>query len=197
MFSRIPVQFLIVIFCVLLIVAPAQAATSSNLLVNGGFESGMTGWTVTGAAGDKRLCNALIPVAYEGTCQYQFKGDGGVTTLSQVVGAAGLLSFNSFMTSADAYLKPVLFGRATELNKVSPSMKVTVVFSDGNSSYKLKFTDGPEVLATDAWLQDNSTAVYVPAGSQATKVVFTLSHSAPNGKIYVDNVQLILDTNPL
>jgi uncharacterized repeat protein (TIGR01451 family) len=63
--------------------APADAAT--NLVTNGGFETGdFTGWTTNGATGGQVLCNDVNYPAHSGNCAAAFgAGLGNPFTISQ------------------------------------------------------------------------------------------------------------------
>jgi hypothetical protein len=169
---------------------PASAAEPPNTLNNGGFEAPLGGsWTVSGGAGDKRVCGTTDPVPTVGTCLFRFKGGPTVTSLTQTVDAQGLQLFNNTVACGGGFLEPFLNFYSISESDV-PTIKIVAKFTDGLSTYNLKVNDRPILFPLMAWNNQHNVSIYVPPGATAQKLTFTIRHSSTSGKMYVDQAQL-------
>jgi hypothetical protein len=102
--------------------APTQTPQGAvELLVNGGFEANLDGWTVKGAAGGKRKCNKLDKViAHEGECLLQFKSDGMKRGMQQTIAVGDLAAGDTLLLS----------GYANAKGSVNAKVKVRVSYTD-------------------------------------------------------------------
>ena len=137
-----------------------DAATSTELVVNGGFETGdMTGWTGVGGAS--------TTAHYSGSYSCQVNPDGGVITS------------DSMVVSASSYYFFSIFAKGV------PNLKIELSWYDAGSV--LIRTD-TVYNAAPGWMWTNITAnAYSPGLSASCKIILTFTSSVLYSS-YVDDV---------
>jgi hypothetical protein len=152
------------------------AVTRTELLANGDFENGGSGWNLKNGSGDKVRCGGL---GYQSACAFVFKGGlSEKAVLKQVVNLAPIdapwgFSFNLRLrmktAGHDAKLMAVI--RVTYGGVYRESFKV---HSPAADDY---------ILVTESTL---------PHGfGEADSVTLTIKHKAPTGKTYIDKLELL------
>lgn len=156
-------------------------AYADEKLMNGGFENGAAGWTVKNKTGDKVKCGTATrpPQGNGSNCAFVFKGGAGEkASLSQTftvrfeLGNAMRLRLATRTTGAAGKL----------------IAKVRIV---GDYSVVRKIAYAPTAAYT-LWQSHR----FGPGGWSSTggpdTVTLTLTHKSPSGKMYVDDVSLMM-----
>lgn len=161
----------------------AVSGLDRNLLTNGSFESGISGWTVVSPDGKDKTVSTT---PYAGTRAFVFKGVPGKTSaIRQVVNGAVLTAIQSGDTlcaSAMVYTKSPV-GR-------SLSVRITVKYSDGTkdkSSQPVALIGGDYTLACSG-----TVTVDLTGGRTINKVEAKVTSTSTAGKAFVDNVSATL-----
>lgn len=159
---------------------------AGDLVVNGGFENGLVGWTLKNSlGGDKVKTNKVDKVlAYEGSSAFKFKGFVGATAALQQVPDISALTFGVGDT-LDVSL-------AVNAKKETADGKVKVVakYADGLSD---KFT--ADIVGT-ANVYDLITGQVILTQSTVTKIKIQVKNTSPESKVYVDAVSVALVDQP-
>jgi hypothetical protein len=189
---------LLVFVSVLLLLAsvfPASAVEAPGVITNGSFEAPLSGsgWAVNNAVGDKRLCNAPDPLPAEGQCMFRFKGGAGKTTLTHIVSPSGLqIVENAAMC---AYMRVGTSYYVYSVNAAALGTKVTL-------KIKLEHDETIQTFKTISEINDGTPNgwdlwdrgyVVIPPSSDIQRIVFSITHVAPGGKMYVDDVKFNID----
>ncbi len=165
-----------------------RLATYHNLLVNGGFEAGLTGW-IASPSGATRY---TAPAPWEGT-QYFFASTNPVTTLDQRVDlvAAGVLP-----SEIDTKSLALVFGaRARSADEQrNDAGVVTLTFFDDNLVV-LKTVTVKAQNVGDRWeLIGERTAI--PVGTRSLNYRLTaVRHSGSTNDVYLDEAFLFVLPN--
>jgi hypothetical protein len=167
-----------------LLLAVSGVASASDLVVNGGFETGyppqgnFTGWTQWGA--EAALANQVIcePFAKEGSCYAKFGAIGEQTGISQdlptVSGTAYQISFwlagGSFGNLGDVESILISFGAVDLLNSADQDFggvwtpfTFTETATSNSTTLSLGFRDDAAVYYLDGVTVDPEPAVPEPA----------------------------------
>lgn len=169
---------------------PTPTATATDvpvngteLVVNGGFEDQLNGWTLKNAVGDKVKCDSETKiVAYEGICAFKFKGGAGENSkLQQVLTVSGTPAADDTI-DLSAYLN-------AKKETVSGKMKLVVKYGDGSSSKSIA-TFAPSLEGYILIAGDQ----IVLTSADVSKVKLIISHKSPNGKAYLDAVSALWNT---
>lgn len=155
---------------------------AGDLVVNGGFEDSLTGWTLKNTTGgDKIKTNKTDKTfAYEGSSAFKFKGGPGeVTALQQVPDLTGLVF--GVGDTLDISI-------AVNAKKASAAGKVKVVakYVDGTGD-KAKFN-----LASTGNVYTVMTDQVILTQSFVSKIKILVKNTSPDGKIFVDAVSVAL-----
>lgn len=163
--------------------ATAETPSNGNLLVNGGFENVLTGWTASHLSGDKIKCNTNTKtVAYQGLCAFRFKGKPGErAVLKQVMpiqipkGATVRLSGFAKVKkdAAKSKIKLVLF----YTDPLIPRDKLVV---------RVNAASGGVYVPLSSYQPDLSLL----ASGTVNKVKITLKNQSRKGNIYYDALKL-------
>lgn len=170
---------------------PTETATTEagiELLQNGGFEArkkdkpDLSPWVLaSGDSKDKLKCNKGD--AFEGDCTFMFKGSSNENSkLKQKVSlenfsfAAGdRLVMGGYVNAKKAQTKGDIRVRVAYTDKTLPKGKITI---------DLHQTSGYEPVS-------GALEVFLASGD-IKKIVFTVKHLSPKGKVNVDNLSLML-----
>jgi hypothetical protein len=157
-----------------------------DLVVNGGFENGLTGWTLKNSlGGDKVKTNKTDKTyAYEGSSAFKFKGSVGAKAAIQQVPDISALTFGVNDT-LDVSI-------AVNAKKESAAGKVKVVakYADGNGD---KATID---LGTTNNVYEVLTGQAILTQATVTKIKIQVKNTSPDGKIYVDAISVVLVDQP-
>ena len=152
-----------------------------GLLSNPGFDAGtLASWKASGFAGDKLNPNR----GNGGGWGLQFKGsaaENAKLTQQVKVGAYGINSDDQLLFSADY--------RAAK-STVKLQFMATIVYSGGLSKDKIKLN-----AVASASYTTLSAPAFTPDGT-VKKIKVDIVHKSPNGKLWVDNVQITLAGQP-
>lgn len=159
----------------------------SGLIVNGGFEPDLAGWTLKNSTSDVVRCNTPTKeISYEGECAFRFKG--GVGENSQVRQVADLTG-ESFEQNDTLTLSGYV---ATKNASVNGSLRLKITYSDATLPTKLNLS-----------FVSNLSGVYQEITGDATLasgLVASIKTSARNrstsGKVYLDEVTLVQNAGP-
>lgn len=188
---------LLVFVSVLLLasVFPAAAVEAPGVITNGSFEAPLpgSGWSVKNAVGDKRLCNKPNPLPADGVCVFRFKGGPSSTTLKHVVQASGLNIINNL-----AACQHLGVGVATKWYSIGASalgtkIMLKIKLSRFSSTYTLKMIDKFVDGTPNAWNQLVNGVLLVPEESAVNHISVAVTHVAPTGKVYIDDVNVIYE----
>lgn len=159
---------------------PASATptdTEFELLTNGGFETGITGWTVSGGSSDKVRCNGAKIIAHEGDCAFVFKGGPGENSrLTPIITASGVETGDR--------LQFQLFYRGKG-GAVNGTVKLRVKYAGATPTGKLNAA----LIASDGYVEVLETIEF--ASAEVSKIKLQISHRSASGKLYVDAVSLL------
>lgn len=192
--TRLSLLIFVSVLLLLLSVFPAAAATEApGVINNGSFEAPLpgSGWSVTNAVGDKQVCNLPDPIPADGQCMFRFKGGAGKTTLTHIVNPSGLQIVENQATcdnlAVGTQMQIYRKGAAAFSAKVVLKMKL----NRQNSTFTLKFVDRIDEVKPNTWEYWSGGFLAVPAGSEVKKIVFSVTHNAPKGKLFVDDVKFL------
>jgi hypothetical protein len=183
---------------VTLLAAPLCASAATNLISNGSFESGLSGWTVTGSVGD------IYPVgviSYNSATAYPTGAFGeavpvvnAASSSLSATGASALYFVSDF--SSEVVSQQVIvstsgaytfgFDLYLPANGFANDVDATLGINLGGTSvgsYALSS------LAPTTWLA-NSSAVNLAAGTYTVSFAFS-SNGKPAKDVVLDNVYLI------
>lgn len=151
---------------------------TAELLDNGGFENGMTGWTLENGSGDKVVCDSdTRPPQGDGSpCAFVFKGSASESaTLTRTVFAA---SHHNTSFALSFMMKTV--------NSVKPlKVRVTVTYSDGQPATVTKL----RYVQTEGYMR-LSSGINVYLSSNPNQVTLSFKHISLGGKTIIDDVSL-------
>jgi hypothetical protein len=156
-------------------------AYADEKLMNGGFENGAAGWTVRNLSGDKAKCGtaSLPPQGNGSNCAFVFKGGAGEkASLSQ--------TFSVRFESGNS-LRLRLTTRTTgAAGKLKAKVRI-----EGDYKAVRKIAYAPTAAYT-LWQSHR----FGPGGWSSTggpdTVTLTLTHKSASGKMYVDDVSLMM-----
>ncbi|MBC9882178.1 LEPR-XLL domain-containing protein, partial [Bradyrhizobium sp. INPA01-394B] len=140
----------------------------SNLLTNGDFENGLTGWTVT--AGGATVTPGLV--AWSGQSTFQSGPAANAVAQQNVDLLAAGYSANDIDSGS---LKLAFGGRVAPLTS-SVSAQISIVFRDGANNAIGDAVVVPAGADLGRWLRVFST-VYIPAGARTAQFLFGVSKS--------------------
>lgn len=147
-----------------------------EVLTNGGFEAGLSGWTVTNPTADKVKCDAAAPTkfAHSGVCGLQLTGTAGVTTkLRQPLTVLG--------GDAGEPVSLSVWAKGRNLN-ATIQVKAVLTTSSGSQSLKIK-------LPTGSYAFEARSFAAVLKGTPLSGNVQIIVKSG-TGKVFVDDVSL-------
>lgn len=166
---------------------------TSDLLTNGGFESGLTGWTVrrppTTPADDKVVCAGATA---QGVCSFRFRGRPGENT--RLVQPAAL----DGVTLVPSDTLTVRLAYATR--SASTNLRVRVIATPvGGAPVTAVLLTPPNFAATSAGadlIYDLRSADVPPTlyAAPLQSLVVQVHHRAQTGKLWVDDVRLLHTT---
>lgn len=164
-----------------LLVLRPQSVPPVELLTNGSFESGLSGWTIANPTGDKVKCAAAAPVkfAHSGLCSLKLTGTAGVITkvkqaLSVVDGDAG---------------DTVLLGVWARGRSLNATVNVKAVLNTGSGRQVVKFALPRATYAFDF----RSKAATLTGPLLSGKVLIIAKPGS--GKVFADDVSLQVFAN--
>lgn len=140
----------------------------ANLLGNGDFENGLTGWTVT--AGGTTITTGLA--AWSGQSTFQSGPAANAVAQQNVDLLAAGYSANDIDSGS---LKLAFGGRVAPLTS-SVSAQISIVFRDGANNAIGDAVVVPAGTDLGRWLRVFST-VYIPAGARTAQFLFGVSKS--------------------
>ena len=182
-----------------LLAAPLWATAATNLITNGSFESGLSGWTVSGSVGDVYPASVItynsgtayptgafgeaVPVDNAvnlgpdaaGTRALYFVSDFSTQVVSQTFTVA---SSGSYTFGLDAYLPANGF-----VNSVNATLGVTL------GSLNVASASLASLPAT-TWLAGTYSNLNLTAGTYTVSLAFT-SNGYPAKDIVIDRVYLV------
>ena len=155
--------------------------TPAELLVNGGFESSDTGWTVKNPTSDKVKCNKPTKTfAYTGECAWRFKGGAGENAKIQQTITSGV-------TSGDVL---TLSGYVNATGAVNGKLKLVVKYADGvtpKGKITINLTGATSGYVPLSILEP---ALTVNVAAPVQKIKLMVKNSSASGKIYYDDLSL-------
>jgi hypothetical protein len=153
--------------------------TTVDLLENGDFEAGSSGWTLKNGSADKISCNDK---GYESPCAFVFKGGiGEKAKISQTQPLPPASYESRLVLKLDAKTKST--------NKPFVVM-ATVTYSDGKPPMVKKLTYPALSGSAYTRLSDNVTS-YGPSDA-VEAVTLSIRHKSATGKTFIDEVELQL-----
>jgi hypothetical protein len=164
------------------------------LLVNGGFEDDVNGWTLKNASSDKVKCaDASTPaedIAWEGNCAFTFKGKlGEDATLKQTIEADLVAGTNLYFGGYAKVKGPSAYSRIkvalSYVDNSVPSSKLTLdVFSFGGE---------PAYVPLSFYIQGQvqGQGLTIPVIAAAEKVKVQINSFGESGKIFFDELSLV------
>ena len=189
---------LLVFVSVLLLLAsvfPAAAVEAPGVITNGSFEAPLegSGWSVNNAIGDKRLCNAPTPIPAEGACVFRFKGGAGATTLTHVVNPSGLQIVNNAAICQMLIVDTELYMYSVNAAALGTEITLKVKLERGDTVHNLKVSGRVVDGTPNTWEKWDRGPLMIPPSADVKKIVLTVKHVAPQGKMYVDYVKFYID----
>jgi hypothetical protein len=168
--------FLACLFCIQL---TSRAVGTPNLVTNGDFENGSTGWTFTGDA----AVSSQVP-AESGDSAVVFSGSTGLDgivsqTFSTIAGQAYRLTFHYGETNG------IPGGGFLDFD---PGIELLATIVDSNGNYLVYSDFFPDIFAYTPYIA--CTALFTPAGSSTTLTFYDLSHYGAHAAGLVDNVSV-------
>ncbi|MBK9124766.1 MAG: hypothetical protein IPM16_16820 [Chloroflexi bacterium] len=158
----------------------ALAPTPANQLVNGNFEAGSTGWTISATNGDK--VKAKNP--FEGANAFLFKGGAGKTKakFSQTLPSPPV-------ADGDTVIAQAQISSGTSANG---SMELSIKTSAGRQT-KVSIGFAKNGAYT---LHELVVPLALTVGETVTEITLTFSDKSQGGKVYVDAASLTVDLAP-
>jgi hypothetical protein len=181
-----------------LLVAPLWASAATNLITNGSFESGLSGWTVSGSVGDAYPASVIT---YNSATAYPTGAFGEAVPVDNAVNigpdAAGtralyfVSDFSSQVVSQSVTVATAgtyTFGLDLYLpaNGYANAVNATVGIALGSNNLG---TYSLSSLAATTWLPGTSTG-FLAAGTYNVALSFT-SNGKPAKDIVIDKVYLV------
>jgi Ca2+-binding RTX toxin-like protein len=149
----------------------------ANLLVNGNFESALSGWTYT--VGGSTTSTALTP--FESTSEFE-SGTAANPTLQQTV------NLSADATAIDAGSLQIAFGGMISLLSGGATAQISVQFYNASD-----VQIGDSVIATAAsvslWTRAFQTA-YAPVGARSVQFLFSVTNSGGSQGALIDDAFL-------
>ncbi len=155
---------------------------AESLLVNGGFENELAGWTLKNGTGDKVKCNTDAKTfAHEGECAFRFKGSADEN--AKLVNTGNTVLFTSTSLTLDGYVKAS--------GKVKSSVKVIVSYPNSDQPKDKWVIDIPgDTGGSYAPLSNFVTSMIVPVNDHPAKVKLMLVNKGNKGKVFYDSLSL-------
>lgn len=159
---------------------------SGNLLVNGGFEDGLTSWTFTGdGISDTASLSSDTPSGVGFSADLDINGPVGLPWLIQDVSVAGLTGVELTFTASVKEARPAAPDDAWIAGQV---------WMLPNSESGLILGSVALFYSSPDWFEQTTT-ITVPPGANVARVLFTPqnpSFLAGNGRYLIDNVSLVV-----
>jgi hypothetical protein len=189
---------LLVFVSVLLLLAsvfPASAVEAPGVITNGSFEAPLegSGWSVNNAVGDKRLCNAPTPIPAEGACVFRFKGGAGATTLTHVVVPSGLQIVENAAICQILIIETELYMYSVDAAALGTEITLKVKLEHDDTVQNLKVSGRVNDGTPNTWEKWYRGPLMIPPSSDVKKIVLSVKHVAPQGKMYIDHVRFNMD----
>jgi hypothetical protein len=193
--TRLSLLVFVSVLLLLVSVFPAAAVEAPGVINNGSFEAPLegSGWSVNSAVGDKRVCDKPAPMPAEGQCMFRFKGGTGKTTLTHLVSPSGLQIVEN--AAQCGYVRVGTSYYVYSVNAAALGTKVTL-------KIKLEHDETIQTFKTIGEINDGTPNgwdlwdrghLVIPPASHLQKIVFSVTHVAPKGKMYVDHVKFNID----
>jgi hypothetical protein len=160
-----------------------ESPLHTELLANGGFEDGITGWMVENASGDKRKCNKPNKtVSYAGDCAFAFKGSASENVkLTQEVDLSGVT-----LTQGDILNLSAFFDGSNPT--LSAELILSVSYAGEPEAVELNVSVPPNVGYAEVALP----TLTIESGT-VSGIKVTLKHKSAGGsKLNMDDVSLTL-----
>jgi hypothetical protein len=171
--------------------APRVPPTPIELLVNGGFENGMEGWTRKNNDGGKVVCVGDNNFdAFEGLCSYRHKVTNITPFSSLTQRVTDVTALNAaLVSSSEVVLNYSTMGRRADVNKsLLETIKIKIKFTN-NTSRKFKTT----IERLDAWSMHTTLEGLSLFNGEVVKIITfsILDKRLFKGKtMYTDNASL-------
>lgn len=177
------------LLCGLFAAGVAPYATAANLLLNAGFESGLTGWTTSGNA----AIRSANPPAFEGN-NYVFGASTPLYTVSQVV---DLLAAGVNANDIDAGALNLVFGGyQAGFSTQTDAGQITVRLLDASST-ALNAVSTPSFFSNATWTEQRGTTFLLP-GTRHVSFEFVGTRTAgSNNDAYLDAAFVEVQPVPL